>query len=279
MHQRERILIRSPFRSTRKLLRLASIHTSMNSRYGRASVQAIGWCLTCCTAFAGEFVVNPVRLDISPNAKSASVSVANDGADRLSFQLQAMEWSQDKEGKDQYTESRDLIFFPKLMSVEPGQEAIVRVGFRTAAATVEKTYRLFIEELPSTVRKPEVNGAQINFLVRFGLPIFAAPVLPQDGLAIETLELKSGVISFTAKNTGNRHQMYKSIRISGVSAANNAVFGLDIADRYLLASSSKPYQTTLSAQQCKDLSSVNIEIQTDKLTQSRKLEVTPSMCL
>lgn len=248
-------------------------------QYCRVSFQAINLCLVCCTAFAGEFIVNPVRLDVAPSAKSASVSVVNDGADKLSFQLQAMEWSQDKDGKDQYTESRDLVFFPKLMSIEPGQEAIVRVGFRTTAATVERTYRLFIEELPGVVKKAEGNGAQINFLVRFGLPIFAAPVLPQDGLAIETLDLKNSVLSFTTINTGNRHQMYKSIRIEGLSPVNKAVFGLDIADRYLLASSSKPYKTTLTTEQCKSVAVVNIEIQTDKLTQSRKLDVTPSMCL
>lgn len=240
---------------------------------------AASLCLSCFAAYAGDFIVNPVRLDVRHSAKSASVSVVNDGAEKLSFQLQAMDWSQDNDGKDLYSESRDLIFFPKLMSVEPGQEAIVRIGFKTNAASVEKTYRLFIEELPGVVKKVEGSSAQINFLVRFGLPIFAAPALPQDGLTIEAVDLKSGVLSFTAQNSGNRHQMFKSIRINGTNGANKSVFGLDIADRYLLASSSKPYKTTLSAQQCRELASVIIDIKTDKLAQSRKLDVKPDMCL
>ena len=128
-----------------------------------------------------------MRLDVRHSAKSASVSVVNDGAEKLSFQLQAMDWSQDLDGKDLYTESRDLIFFPKLMSVEPGQEAIVRIGFKTNAASVEKTYRLFIEELPGVVKKVEGSSAQINFLVRFGLPIFAAPALPHPRRAADPL--------------------------------------------------------------------------------------------
>jgi len=235
--------------------------------------------IACITAFAGEFIVNPVRLDVGHRAKSASVSVVNDGADKLSFQLQAMDWTQDNEGKDVYTESRDLIFFPKLMTIEPGQEAIVRIGFKTPATSTEKSYRLFIEELPGAVKKVEGSSAQINFLVRFGLPIFAMPVLAQDGLFIEAVALKNGVFSFTAHNSGNRHQMYKSIRIEGTNAANKPVFGLDIADRYLLALSSKPYKTTLSTQQCRELTGLIIDIQTDRLVKSHKLDVKPDMCL
>ena len=230
-------------------------------------------------AYAGDFTVNPVRLDVRNSAKSASVSVVNDGAEKLSFQLQAMDWSQDKDGKDVYTESRDLIFFPKLMTVDPGQEATVRIGFKTNAALVEKTYRLFIEELPGVVKKVEGSSAQINFLVRFGLPIFASPASPQDGLIIDAVEFKGGVLSFMAQNSGNRHQMFKSIRIEGINIAGKSMFGLDIADRYLLASSSKPYKTALSAQQCRELNFVTIDIKTDKVAQSRKLDVKPDMCL
>ena len=236
-------------------------------------------CTTFIAAYAGEFTVKPVRLDVVTSAKSASMSIVNNGEEKLSFQLQAMDWTQDKDGKDQYFDSRDLIFFPKLMTIEPGQEALVRIGFKLPATSTEKTYRLFIEELPGVVKKVEGNNAQLNVLVRFGLPIFAAPILPQDGLAIDAVELKSGVLTFIAQNSGNRHQMFTSIRITGTNATSQPVFGVDIADRYLLASSSKPYKTTLSAQQCRELTSVTIDIKTDKFAQSRKLDVKPDMCL
>ena len=231
------------------------------------------------TAQAGEFTVKPVRLDVVPSAKSTSLSIVNDGAEKLSFQLQAMDWTQDKDGKDFYSDSHDLIFFPKLMTIEPGQEALVRIGFKSPATFTEKTYRLFIEELPGIVKKIEGNSAQINVLVRFGLPIFAAPMLPQDILVIDGIEFKSRVLSFTAQNSGNRHQMFTSIRIAGTNVENKSIFGLDIADRYLLASSSKSYKTVLSAQQCRELTFITIDIKTDKLAQSRKLDVKSDMCL
>ena len=248
-------------------------------QFSRRLVAAVIWCTSCSAAFAGEFSVKPIRLDVVHSAKSTSVSVVNDGAEKISFQLQAMDWTQDKDGKDQYADSRDLIFFPKLFAVEPGQEALVRIGFKSPVTTTEKTYRLFIEELPGIVKKTEANSAQINVLIRFGLPIFVKPALTQDGLAIEAVELTNSVLSFTARNSGNRHQIYKSIRLEGLNAANKPVFSLDLADNYLLASAAKPYKTTLSALQCRELVSLVINIETDKLIQSRKLDVKPDMCL
>ena len=248
-------------------------------RHHRHLVSLLCIFTACLSAFAGEFNVKPMRLDVAHRAKSASVSIANEGTDKLSFQLRAMDWTQDKDGKDVYTDSIDLIFFPKLMTIESGQEALVRIGFKSPATSTEKTYRLFIEELPGVVKKIEGNSAQINVLVRFGLPIFAEPILPQDILVVDGIEFKSRVLSFTAQNSGNRHQMFASIRIAGTNGESKPIFGLDIADRYLLASSSKSYKTVLSAQQCRELTSITIDVKTDKVSQSRKIDVKPEMCL
>ena len=163
--------------------------------------------LLCCAlwapavATAGEFSVNPILLELGAAARSGAIAVRNDGQHPLSFQLQAMEWVQDASGKDQYLETRDLIFFPKILTVEPGKEGVVRVGTRTPIVPVEKTYRLFIEELPgNAANAPKTTGAQINFLIRFGAPIFVKPVKPQEGLEIEALALTGGELTFSAKN-------------------------------------------------------------------------------
>jgi fimbrial chaperone protein len=250
----------------------------MVKRHWSCAIAAAWILLAGAPAVAGEFAVSPVRLELGAGVKSGVFTITNDGNDKLSFQIQAMEWSQDAAGKDQYAETRDLIFFPKIMSVEPGQEGVVRVGLRTPAASTEKTYRLFIEELPGVRKKPEGPGAQINFLIRFGAPIFAAPVQPQDGLQIEGLELKRGAILFSARNTGNRHQMVQGIHLKGTDTTGRAVFELDIADRYLLAGVQKPYTSAVTAEQCQRMAALEVELKTDKLSATRKLEVTRAMC-
>ena len=196
----------------------------------------------------------------------------------MNFQLEAMEWTQDATGKDLYAGTRDLIFFPKIMTLEPGEEGIVRVGIRPGTLTTVKTYRLFIEELPGAKKEPQTSGAQINFLIRFGVPIFSAPSQPQDSLDIETLGMRKGAFELAVKNTGNRHQIVKGVQLKGLDAAGNQVYSLDIADRYLLAGTRKSYTSTIGGEQCQKIAVLAVEVKTDRLSEIRKLDVTRAMC-
>ena len=89
-----------------------------------------------CGSVAGEFSVNPIRLELGAIAKSGVIGVRNEGKTKLSFQLQSMEWTQDATGKDLYADSSDLVFFPKIMSVEPGEEGLIRVGTKKQRCAV-----------------------------------------------------------------------------------------------------------------------------------------------
>lgn len=239
--------------------------------------------VVCCAtlasipALAGEFSVNPVRLELAANARSGAIGVRNDGKEKISFQIQGMEWTQGADGKDQYADSRELIFFPRIMTVEPGDEGLVRVGARNALVQTEKTYRLFIEELPSG-KPTEARGAQVNVLVRFGAPIFVLPVNPRDGLEIERMEMAGGVLRIGARNTGNRHQIVQGVSLKGIDAGGNEVYARTLADRYLLAGTAKSYETSIAADQCSRMTSIKLEFKTDRLTVERKLDVNLAMC-
>lgn len=229
-------------------------------------------------AMAGEFSVNPIRLELGAAVRSGVIAVRNDGKVKLSFQLQAVEWTQDAAGKDQYLETNDLVFFPKLMTVEPDQEGVVRVGTRNAVTPVEKTYRLFIEELPGVAKAAEGAGAQINVLIRFGAPIFVTPLKAQDGLEIEAYSLAKGVLTLSARNTGNRHQLVQGIHLKGSDARGTEIYALTLADRYLLTGTAKSYTASIAAEPCSRLSELVVELKTDKLSVKRKLDVTRAMC-
>ena len=229
-------------------------------------------------ATAGEFSVNPIRLELGANVRSSVIGIKNEGQSKLSFQLQAMEWTQDAAGKDQYTDTQDLIFFPKILSVESGQEGLIRVGSKITAVSQEKTYRLFIEELPGAAKSAEGSAAQINVLIRFGAPIFITPLKPQDNLDIETFSLTKGIVSLSARNTGNRHQIVQGINLKGTDSAGKEVYALALADRYLLSGTAKSYTTTITAAQCVKMTALMLEFKTDKFSTPRKLDVSPAMC-
>lgn len=239
----------------------------------------LGWSvlLAGVSACAGEFSVNPVRLELGATARSGAITVRNEGKQPLSFQLQAMEWTQDATGKDQYLETADMIFFPKIMTIAPDEEGVVRVGTRTPAVPVEKTYRLFIEELPGSAQNAP-GSPQITFLIKFGAPVFVTPLKPQDGLELSELSLARGEVTLAARNTGNRHQIVQGIVLTGADASGQPVYSMTLADRYLLAGAAKPYASTIPADQCARIASLAVEYKTDKLSARRQMTVTRAMC-
>src|SRR5450432_1756242 len=97
---------------------------------------------------AGEFTINPLRVNLDRATRSSEITVRNDDTAPLRMQVQAMSWRQDAEGKDQYEVSDDLIYFPRALEILPGESRIIRVGVKAAPVSREETYRLFIEELP-----------------------------------------------------------------------------------------------------------------------------------
>jgi len=257
----------------------AASMTSMTSTLRRFAVSAACFFLLApLPAVAGEFSIKPLRVELGATVRSAVISVTNESKDKLSFQLQAMEWTQDKEGKDEYRDTSDLVFFPKIMSVEPGQEGVIRVGAKNAIVPTERTYRLFIEELPGAPKATPPQTAQINVLIRFGAPIFVTPLQPRDGLEIESLSLVNGVLTVAARNSGNRHQFVQGINLKGLDGKGEEVYTLTLADRYLLAGTAKSYTTTIDGDRCSRITDLVIEFRTDKQSMKRKLEVSRAMC-
>src|SRR5512140_3419810 len=101
--------------------------------------------LAAAGARAGSFGVSPTRVDLDRGAKSAIIEVTNDDEAKLSFQAKLFEWRQGADGKDEYAESQDLIYFPQIFTIAPKAKRIIRVGIKGPPGDVEKAYRLFVE--------------------------------------------------------------------------------------------------------------------------------------
>lgn len=227
---------------------------------------------------AGEFSVNPVRLELGAAARSGAVEVRNEGSRDLGFQIDVKEWIQDAQGKDQYLDTADIVFFPKIMTVAPGQDRVIRVGAKAPVTATERTYRLFIEELPSNVERGPAKGAQINLLIRFGAPIFVGPVRPQDALALDQVALAQGELTLAVQNSGNRHQVIEGIHLRGVDAAGQQSYAATLADRYLLAGARKTFRSTIPQDRCVRLASIDVEVKTNRGSARQTVPVTPRMC-
>jgi fimbrial chaperone protein len=225
--------------------------------------------------FSGEFRVTPIRLDFDKGTKTGVITVANEGDDKLNVQMKAFEWTQNADGKDQYTETNDIIFFPRIMTLEKKEEKILRAGIRIPATTKEKTYRLFIEEIPEPKK---AEGVNVAVAIRFGVPIFVKPLKEEVKGEIEKVDLSKGVLDAFVKNIGNAHFIINSVDIKGKNVKGEEIFSKELSGWYLLSGVSRRYTANIPQEVCKALSRLDIEVKTDRFKLNGKLDVDQAMC-
>jgi fimbrial chaperone protein len=234
--------------------------------------------LACVAAQAGNFTVQPMRLELGGTARSTALTVRNDEPQAQSFSVRAMAWRQDDAGQDHYEDATDLVYFPRLLTVEAGQEAVVRVGVRQGSGALERSYRLFLEELPPTLAPQAGGGAQVRMLVRFGAPLFVRPLQPRRELAVEGLALAEGQVRWELRNTGNRHERLEQATVRGLDAAGAERFSQPVEARYLLAGTRRRFAIALPPGACQGLARIALAVRTDLATQDRHLDLAAPAC-
>ena len=226
-------------------------------------------------AFPGDWSVTPIRLDLGRDAKSGVINVSNDAPEKLSVQMKAKEWSQDAAGKDQYTDTEDLIFFPKIMVIDKKEGRVIRVGIKSLAAAREKTYRLFVEEIPEP---KNAVGASVAIAIKFGVPIFVKPLKEEVKGEIGKIALLGGVLSTEVKNTGTVHFRINSVNIKGKNSNGEETIKTELNGWYLLSGASRTYTTSFPKDVCAKTAKAEIEVKTDNFSLNGKLDVDKAMC-
>lgn len=226
---------------------------------------------------AANFMVNPVKLFFSPKQKTDIIKIKNNAEQELSLQLTVFSWAQDEEAEDMYSPTEDIIVFPKILTIEGGTERIIRVGTRVPAGNGEKTYRLFLEELPTPRDAPE-EGATLRTLMKVGVPIFIAPVRAEAAGGIEGVGLKKGRLSLTVRNTGNVHFIIRAVNVEGMDAAGASVFQEQLKGWYLHGGNDRAFSLDIPEESCLRSSFIKVEVVTDKLSMDERLDVLPEMC-
>jgi len=233
--------------------------------------------------FSANFSVAPTSLALTGGAKSGVFSVINSGEDKLTCQIEVKEWAQDAEGKDAYTDTKDIVFFPKIMTVEPNEQRAVRIGIKGPLSAKEKTYRLFVEEIPSQKKASEGKVSEkitagLTIAFRYSMPIFMRPAHPQESGIIEMIDMSKGLVSAVVRNTGNVHVKLLSVTFYGKAADGTQLFSKEFAGWYILHGLARPYEVEVPKDQCKDLSVIEVSAQSENFTVNGKLNVQKKMC-
>lgn len=118
-------------------------------------------------AAAGTLQVDPIRLEIGQERRTASVVVRNLEDVPVTIRAYPLAWTQEG-GEDVYADSSAVIVSPPVFTIPAGGTQMVRVGLR-APSQRPQAYRLMIEEVP------EANpGAGIQVALRLNLPLFSS---------------------------------------------------------------------------------------------------------
>jgi P pilus assembly chaperone PapD len=140
----------------------------------------------------------------------------------------------------------------------------------------EKTYRIFVEEMPSPDK--ETQGATIRMFMKIGIPVFINPPRIEDRPDIRNITMRDGKVAIDVSNGGNSHFMVTGINVQGEDSQGKDRFNRDIGGWYLLSGSSKVYETSIPQETCGTITSLTVELKTNKTTIKRKMPVEKAMC-
>ncbi|MBI3609875.1 MAG: molecular chaperone [Nitrospirae bacterium] len=226
---------------------------------------------------AGQFSVTPIMLIFEGDTKSGVVNISNEEDKTLQVQMKAFEWTQNETGQDQYTETSDILFFPKIMTIGKKDQRILRAGIKAPPGAKEKTYRLFIEEIPEPKR--DAKETQIQVAIRFGVPIFVKPIKEEIQGKIERVALGKDQIQTVVRNTGNAHFVIHSVTIKGWDRNGAETFSKELSGWYLLPNTVRTYTTPITEEVCRDTSRFDVEVKTNGFTLDDRLDVDKTLCL
>ena len=223
-------------------------------------------------ACAGSFGVAPTRIDLGKGARSSLVEITNDDTHKLSFQLRLAAWHQDAAGKDEYADSQDLIFFPPLFAIAPGEKRVVRVGLKGGEAPAsEAAYRLYIEEIPEPSAAP--TGPEVRVVLRFGVPVFVAPAAPRRGFAIEAASVEPGKVALRIRNDGNQGAKFEILKVMRAGEAIAETTGW-----YVLPGATRAFEVPVPADKCVPTGPLEVQAQADGVALKRELAAAPALC-
>jgi fimbrial chaperone protein len=225
--------------------------------------------------FSANFSVKPIRIFLDSKNKTSILTVANNSEESITMQLRAYTWTQDEKGKDLYDLTKDIILFPRILIIKKQEEKIIRLGTRIPPGEYEKTYRLYIEEIP--VQK-ETGTIAVRMILKMGVPIFIKPLKTEPKGSIEKIKLEKGKLAFSLKNSGNVHFIVRSITLRGINASGKEVFKTERGSGYLHSKRVKGFTFDIPVENCLQIKNLKIAVDTDRTSMTGGLDVLEEMC-
>jgi fimbrial chaperone protein len=223
---------------------------------------ALGLLCGAGRARASGLNISPVQVWLTPEASKSLLTLRNEGPDDARYQVSVMSWDEDARAGMKLAPTEEIIVFPIILELKVGETRSLRVGSMVPFGPIEKTYRVFLEELPAA-EKPQARST-VRVLTRVGIPIFLAPVKSLEDHKLSALSLGSGGAAVDVQNTGNVHLRVDSVRLEGFAQGGEKLFEKEAQGWYVLAGGHKRYELEVPKDACAKVRRLVVSVKTDK---------------
>jgi P pilus assembly chaperone PapD len=229
-------------------------------RRARVSPIVLFFLIGCyASAVWGSIVtVNPVRLRISAAQRSETLLLRNGGTAPARFQLSMHSWTETADGHTELVPTSELLFFPSLLEIKPGETRRIRVASTRVPGKTERSYRLIAAELPQAGARAGI----VQVLTKFSIPVFVGTVKTVAKPSVST-HIEHGDLVVSVHNDGQGHFRTKSVRVVARSTSGTVVFEQTFAGWYVLAQGRRDYRIKLPSGKCAPISLVTATVVTE----------------
>lgn len=247
-------------------------------RVHKGLVCGLAWLLLGEATLAATFRVEPIHVFLGASVKSTLVTVTNESQETIRFQVRVFAWDQNRKGEMKLEPTEEVVFFPKLFTLDPGKAQKIRVGVTSTPLSVERTFRMFVEELPPVERPTPEAGTRVRVLTKMGIPIFVEPPEKKPLATIDGLSLVDGELKFSVENQGNVHFSLFGVKVTGLRSDGSAAFDRRAEGWYVLAKGARDYQLKISPEDCGSVTQLVVEAETDIGALRAQVPVDPQRC-
>jgi fimbrial chaperone protein len=228
-------------------------------------------------AEASSFAVNPVKISLSGREQSALLSLQNQSDEEIRFKIAAKEWKQSPKGEMLLQDTKDIVVYPTLLTLGPKQERKLRVGSTVPPAASERSYRIFVEEMPP-LKSPKVEKSEVRVLTKMGIPVFIEPAKPAVAGTVEGIAVAKHMLGLTVKNTGNVHFLVQSVLAKALDTRGTTLFEKKLDGWYVLAGGTRVWEVDLPKDACAKTKVLSIEVQATETKFNGRIDMPSAGC-
>ncbi|MEZ5985369.1 MAG: fimbria/pilus periplasmic chaperone [Hyphomonas sp.] len=196
----------------------------------RSGVLLLLMCVNGLGSTAESISIYPTTLILENNTGIGTLTIENRSDHTATYEFAGYQWTQSDKG-DELALDKSFVISPPVVSLQPGEAKIVRMGLLSSARSTtetEKSYRLRISELSSPAT---ISNANLKVKLQLLLPVFSgAPNTDQD-LELSAVKRADGQTCIEGSNHASSHTKLIWLSRSAPSSDKTPV------QKYILADS------------------------------------------